>query len=263
MSILYSCSNNSFDYSGWSDEQKKEETKRLENEKRWFMQGTLVNQAFYDTLIAINPETAEYYSSKSIPHSKIGDYHIAFPLLEKAMELDPKEVLYYTSWLMTDLYKDYDRALIYLNKYDEYTPNKTDYAWGENVNFLKGEVLQALERHPEAIVEFNKVVEEEKDYTKAIVYIYRGISYIHEKLYSEAISDFDKAITIYDKSSMAYYYKGITLLKTGNKEAAIDAIKLSKELIKQGYKESDPYKEVYNEIYLMQVEDKLQEIMRD
>ncbi len=259
--MFFSClDTQSIDYSEWTEEQKAQETKRLEYENKWFFQGSIVNQANHNTLIAINPDVADYYSEKSVAHSKIGDYHIAIPLLEKAMELDPKETLYYTSWLMTDLYKDYDRALSYLNQYDEYTPNKTDYAWGENVNFLKGEVLQALERHSDAITEFTKVINEEKDFATASVYVYRGISYMYQEMYPEAISDFDKAITIYDKSSMGYYYKGITLLKIGDKEAAIEAFQESKKLIKQGYKDSDPYKEVYNEIYLMQVEDKLEEI---
>ncbi|MBG6128830.1 tetratricopeptide (TPR) repeat protein [Aquimarina sp. EL_43] len=259
--LLYSCREEKVvDYSEWTDKQKSEETKRLEYEKKWFFQGAVNEQAYLDTLIALNPDTADYYIEKSIANSKIGDYHIAIPLLEKAMEIDPKETLYYTSWLMTDLYKDYDRALLYLNQYDDYTPNKTDYAWGENVNSLKGEVLQALERHEEAIHEFTNVIKEEGDYVKASVYVYRGISYMHQKKYKIAISDFDMAIKLFDKSSMGYYYKGLTFLEMGNKKEAILAIEQSKKLIEQGYKASDPYKEVYNEIYLMQVEDKLKEI---
>lgn len=261
ISLLYSCQKEKgVDYSEWTEEQKSKETKRLEYEKKWSFQGAINEQAYLDTLIALNPDTADYYIEKSIANSKIGDYHIAIPLLEKAMELDQKETLYYTSWLMTDLYKDYDRALQYLNQYDDYTPDKTDYAWGENVNLLKGEVLQALERHEEAILEFTNAIEEEGDYVKVSAYVYRGISYMHQKKYKAAIADFDTAIKLFDKSSMGYYYKGLTLLEMGNKEEAILAIEQSKKLIEQGYKASDPYKEVYNEIYLMQVEDKLKEI---
>ena len=247
-------------YSNWTNEQKALETKRLENEKRWFSQGTINNQSYWDTLIHINPKEADYYRAKSIPHSKIGDYHIAIPLLEKAMELDPKKTLYYTSWLMTDLYKDYDRALDYLTQFDDYTPNKTDYAWGENVNFLKGEVLQAMDRQDEAIAEFTKAIEEDGDYVDMYAYVYRGISFLSVKKYHEAIADFDKSLELFDKSSMAYYYKGLTLLEMGNKKEAIDQIERAKALVEKGYKKSDPYKEVYNEIYLEQVEDKLEEI---
>ncbi len=59
---------------------------------------------------------------------------------------------------------------------------------------------------------------------------------------------------------MAYYYKGLNLIKIGKTKDAISCIKKAKALIEKGYKKSDPYKEVYNEIYLMQVEDKLKEI---
>ncbi len=258
---LFSCQNDkNIDLLSLTEEQKVAKTKELTYERGFHYQASTIRQSYTDSLILLNPKNAEYYQGKSIAHSKIGDYHIAIPLLEKAMELDPRETLYYTAWLMTDLYKDYERALIYLNQFDDYTPNKTDYAWGENVNFLKGEVLQGLDRHDEAISEFTKVINNEGDYTKALVFVYRGISYMHMKKHTKALQDFNEAIVLFDKSSMAYYYKGLTLLEMGDHKMAIDAIKQSRTLIKQGYKESDPYKEVYNEIYLMQVEDKLKEI---
>ncbi|WP_299437549.1 hypothetical protein [uncultured Aquimarina sp.] len=260
--ILNSCQefkNN--DFEDLTVAEKDLKTKELEYERGFHYQASFLRQAYTDSLILLNPKNAGYYQGKSIGHSKIGDYHISFPLLEKAMELDPKETLYYTSWLMTDLYKDYDRAIEYLNQYDDYTPGKVDYAWGNNVNFLKGEVLQALGRHEEAIVEFTKAINEEgMEYIDPSAFPYRGISYTALKEYDKAIADFDLGIKVYDKSSLSYYYKGITLLEIGKKPKALECLEKAKELVSKGYKKSDPYKEVYNEIYLMQIEDKLQEI---
>ncbi|MDY8137771.1 tetratricopeptide repeat protein [Aquimarina sp. 2201CG5-10] len=255
-----SCNQKEIDLSSLTPEEKETKVKQLTYERGFYYQASSMRQAYTDSLIMLDPQNAEYYSGKSIAHSKIGDYHIAFPLLQKAMQLDPKETLYYTSWLMTDLYKDYDRALEYLNQYDDYTPGKVDYAWGNNVNFLKGEILQALGKHKEAIDEFTIMIKEEKDFTDDSPFVYRGISLSHLKKHKQALVDFDKAIEVYDKSSMAYYYKGLTLLEIGEIEKAIIHIEKAKTLIQKGYKKSDPYKEVYNEIYLMQVEDKLKEI---
>ncbi|WP_378176816.1 tetratricopeptide repeat protein [Aquimarina sp. SS2-1] len=259
---FYSCQETKKqDFENLTAEERVLRTKELEYQRGFHYQASSFRQAYTDSLIALNPENASYYQGKSIGHSKIGDYHISFPLLEKAMKLDPKETLYYTSWLMTDLYKDYDRAIEYLNRYDDYTPGQVDYAWGNNVNFLKGEVLQALGRHEEAIAEFTKAINEEgMEYIDPSAFPYRGISYMALKKYKKAIADFDLGIKVYDKSSLSYYYKGIALLEMGKKNEALIHIEKAKELVSKGFKKSDPYKEVYNEIYLMQIEDKLREI---
>ncbi|WP_299214311.1 hypothetical protein [uncultured Aquimarina sp.] len=249
------------DFKNLTAEEKILKTKELEYERDYYYQANTIRQAYFDTLLMLNPDNEYYHREKSVAHSKIGDYHISFPLLQKSLQLDPEEALYYTSWLMTDLYKDYDRAIEYLNKYDDYRPGKVDYAWGNNVNFLKGEVLQALGRHEEAIVEFTKAIDEEgTEYIDPSAFPYRGISYAALKKYKEAIADFDLGIKVYDKSSLSYYYKGITLLEIGDNNQALIHIEKARTLVSKGYKKSDPYKEVYNEIYLMQIEDKLKEI---
>jgi len=260
--ILCSCQETqNIELENLTKEEKILKTKELEYERNYYYQANTIRQAYFDTLLMLNPDNEYYHREKSVAHSKIGDYHISFPLLQRSLELDPEEALYYTSWLMTDLYKDYDRAIEHLNQYDDYTPGKVDYVWGNNVNFLKGEVLQALGRHEEAIIEFTKAIDEEgNEYIDPSAFPYRGISYTALKKYKEALADFDLGIKVYDKSSLSYYYKGITLLEIGDKAQALVHIEKAKELVSKGYKKSDPYKEVYNEIYLMQIEDKLKEI---
>ncbi|RZS93190.1 tetratricopeptide repeat protein [Aquimarina brevivitae] len=262
ISILTSCNTNKNPFQDLSADEKTQKIKSFEYAKATYFQGSLRRQKYFDSLIQLNPSNHEYYKAKSMSHSKIGDYHLAFPLLQEAMKLNPKETLYYTSWLMSDLYKDYDRALSYLNQYDAYTPGKTDYAWGENVNFLKGEVLQALGRHEEAIEEFTKAIEVEGDFIDYAAFVYRGISYDYLGQFEKALQDYDSTLQIYDKSSMAYYYRALTLVKLNKKEEAVKNLNKALDLIKLGYKKSDPYKEVYNEIYQMQVVDKLAELQR-
>ncbi len=261
ISVLISCKEQSKDFSKLTAKEKEKLTNHYAIERGMSLQGSLKEQKYADSLILLHPEVAKYYQGKSIGLSKIGDYHKAFPLLEKALALNPDETLYYLSWLMTDLYKDYDRALKYLEQYDAMTPDKADYAWGNNVNFLKGEILQATEKHHEAIVEFSKAITEEGiAYVDVYAIVYRGISYAAIGEYKKAIADYDQSLRLYDKGSMAYYYKGLSLWELGEKEKAIVCIEEARRLILQGYKKKDPYKEAYNEIYLMQVEDKLEEL---
>ena len=127
--------------------------------------------------------------------------------------------------------------------------------------FRSGEVLQALGRHEDAIIEFTKAIEEEgEDHIDYSAFVYRGISFDYLGELEKALEDYNNTLKIYDKSSMAYYYRGLAFLKLDQKRKAIKDLEIALSLIKKGYKKSDPYKEVYNEIYAMQVEDKLKEL---
>ena len=240
--------------------QKAAKTQELDSLKSHYYQGAKIREAMFDTLIALNPENEYYYREKSVAHSKIGDYHIAIPLLEKSASLNPSESLYYYSWLLTNLYHDYERALVRLQQYDDLTPGSIDYAWGENVNFLKGQMYKQLKRYDEAIREFDYYIATEGEYVDMYVYVYRGITYLEKGSYEEALIDFEQALTLFDKCAMAQYYKGLTYLQLSDTSSALEAIYKAKALVEKGYKKRDPYKEVYNEVHLMQIEDKLAEI---
>lgn len=240
--------------------QKATKTKELDSLRRYYAQGFRIRQAMFDSLIALNPQNEYYYREKSVAHSKIGDYHIAIPLLEKSASLNPSESLYYYSWLLSNLYHDYERALVKLQQYDDLTPGAVDYAWGENVNFLKGQMYKQLKQYDSAIREFDIYISTEGEGVDMYVFVYKGIAYLEKGSYNEALKDFETALSLYDKSSMAHYYKGLALLQLGDTTAAVESIRRARDLVAKGYKKADPYKEVYNEVNLMQIDDKLAEI---
>jgi tetratricopeptide (TPR) repeat protein len=225
-------------------------------------QGSRHNQAMYDTLIRIDPFTERWYRQKSIAHTKIGDYHIAFPLLEKAARLDPKESLYYYSWLLVELYRDYDRALHYLTTFDTLTPNQVDYAWGTNVHLLKGLCHKQKGDYPKAIAAFNDCIASEPfDAVDVYTFVYRGICYTKTGEAEKAIADFDEAIRRYERCTMAYFYKGQALWTLQrDAEGARAMYEKTKILLAQGYKKTDPYIEVFDEVHLIMVEDALAEL---
>ena len=236
--------------------EEKVKTNQLEADRRMYYQGSQIRQAIFDTLIMLNPETEYYYRQKSIAHTKIGDYHIAFPLLEKSAELDPKESLYYYSWLLLYLYRDYERALERLQQYDDLTPNQMDVAWGENVDYLKGLAHKQLGNYPEAIRAFTKAIEEEgAQNVDLYAFVYRGIAYAQMADHREAILDFDQAIQLYQKCTMAYYYKAVSLAALGQREKASTFFTKAEELLRQGIKKTDPYVEVFDEVHLEMIED--------
>ncbi|MEN0003172.1 MAG: tetratricopeptide repeat protein [Bacteroidota bacterium] len=262
--FFFGCSqNNPNSYRNMSKEERRIAADTFYNSYAYkSYQGSRYNQAMYDTLIRIDPFTEKYYRQKSITHTKIGDYHIAFPLLEKSARLDPKESLYYYSWLLIELYRDYPRALDYLEQFDTLTPNQVDYAWGINVHHLRGLCYKQLGQYEKAVETFNQCVASEP-YNAVDVYtfVYRGICHYHLQNSQAALADFDEAIRRYSRCSMAYYNKGKTLweLDKNAPEARKHLLK-AKELVLNGHKKTDPYIEVFDEVYVEMVEEVLAEM---
>lgn len=263
--LVINCKQNvtkkNIDLSHLSELEKNRLIERIQedvNKKKPF-QGSLIHQRRCDTLLALEHNISGALQEKSTPFTKSGDYHIAFPLLEKSAEINPEDALYYYSWLLLYYYRDYERALYRLNQYDNLTPKQHDYAWGENVNYLKGLSLKQLGRFNEAIKEFSKAILDEGDMVDSYAYVYRGISYSKIGSLNQAISDFDKAIEMYDKCTAAYFWKA-EVLRNHNLDMAIENYTVALDLLEKGYYRSDIYVELFDIPTLQQVKDILSSI---
>ncbi len=251
------------DYSHLTPVERQQMTIRLDSIQEFYRSGTRYHQAIYDTLIAVNPNIERYYRQQAIPYNQTGDYHLGFPLMEKAAALHAKAALNYYCWLLLYQYRDYERALMRLNQYDNLTPDQTDAVWGRNIHFLKGLVRKQLGHQPTAIQEFTTCVEEDGKNVDVYVYVYRGICQHELKAYDQAIADFDTAIAEYDKCTMAYYYKALTLLELDRREEALSCLKVADDLLKRGYKQTDPFTEIFDEIHPEMVADQLKALEAD
>ncbi len=224
-----------------------------------YHQGSDFANGKLDTLQMIDPTNEYYFRERSVIHSKQGDYHLAIPLLERSLEIDPAECLYYYSWLMLYHYRDYDRALELLETYDELTPNVRDYAWSMNVNFLKGICHKQMGNYQKAVDEFVTVIEDEGELVDYMVYVYLGISKMALGQHREALSSFNAALNLFNESAMAYYYRGLTNHELGRTTNAKSDMQKTLDLMRRGNKESHNYFELFDEVHPMMAEDRLKE----
>ncbi len=234
--------------------QKLDENTLLLKRKK-FYQGSLKRQANSDALIAINPDESKYYQGKSMAHTKIGDYHIAFPLLEKAWELNPKETGYYYGWLLLYYYRDYPRALDRLKRYDDFTPDQPDFCWGEHINYLKGLCYKQMGDYSSAIREFDLLIDYEGEHVDVYAYVYRGICFMELEKFNEAIESFNLAIANYPQCAMAYFYKGLCYRETDFPKLSKEAFYQAKALIEKGYFKRHAYHEAFDAVSLEMVND--------
>lgn len=240
-----------------------EELKQLEDtlSKRVldYIEGTEIRQAQWDTLIAINPEKEEYYRRKSFAHSRIGDFHIAFPLVEKAIQLDPMNSLYYLSWQMLFLYRDYDKTIEYLNYYNDISEG-VNFVWGENLHYLLGLAYKQKGLYDQAVENFDLCIAHNKKATSEYVYVYRGIAQLRNECLKSALQDFEIAIQKHEKCTMAWTYKGEALVYLEEYEEAYASLLKAKALLQKGIKKRHAYHEVFDEVYISQIEELIDRI---
>ncbi len=268
--LITACNNNTtptekkLDLSEFSKEEKRLILDRLNNLKpnNGYFQGGLRADKILDTLMLLEPTNSDHHHTKSVGHSKIGNYHIAFPLLEEAVKINPPDILYYYPWLLLYYYHDYERALKYFNEFDDLTPNQVDFAMSENVYYLKGMALKQLGRDEEAIASLTQAVKSDGENVDPYVHVYRGICYLQQKKYDAAIADFDFVLNDLDdpRNSMAHYYKGEAYLQKGSIDKAKMHFLEAQKLIEKGYVKTDPYWELFDFVSGERVKDKLESL---
>ena len=220
------------------------------------------NKIMSYSLSKIKKPNENMFHAISVQNTKNGNYNIAIPALEKAYEINPKEVGPYYGWVLMYYYHDYKKALTILNIFDNSTPQFSDYPMGECIHYLKGLAHKELGNNEEAIKEFdisinNEIKQHGESWIDYQIYLNKGISLLNLNRNKEAILEFNNTLKNYDKCSEAYYFMGLSNLKLGSTELACINFKKADELISQGYKSSDVYVELFHEIYKQQIDEVL------
>jgi tetratricopeptide (TPR) repeat protein len=214
-------------------------------------QGSIKSQNLFKELIKDNPDFSDAYFEYSVAFNKRGDFANGFEFLNKAVQLEPNIHLGYRGWLRLRKLRDYNNALKDFEEYDSQTPKTTDYPWGENLNFLKGECYFGKNEFEKAIEEFRKVIDKDKDYADIHNYVYLGLCYYKLNQKEAAILQFNKLLSIYDTTCEAdYYLAKIYFEKSEFEKARIHIINAEKNI---AYKREDSYNEFLNEVYLTEI----------
>jgi len=211
---------------------------------------------------------AHDFQSWSVLNSKNGNYSIAINKLEKAIEMDFQEEADYYGWLLLYYYRDYEKSLSILEKYDALTPTFSDAPMGEDIHYLKGLCHMQMNHYQKAIDEFdiyinNLATTHGEDFVDVYTFVQKGRCLAELGKQNEAILSYKKAIKYYEKCSEAYYFMGLTQLEMNNKVDACVNFNIALDLINTGYKSSDNYVEYFHEIYPQQIEESIAESCKD
>jgi len=204
-----------------------------------------------------NPKENIYHAI-SVQNTKNGNYSIAIDALEKAYAINPNEMGAYYGWVLLYYYHEYKKALDILERYDDLTPNFSDYPMGECIHYLKGLAYKELGNYDLALEEFNLSIkygleEHDENWIDYQIFLNRGITLFYLNKNTEAIEEFQRVIKNYDKCSGAYYFKGLALAKIEENTDACLSFTQSLELIRKGFKSYDPYVELFHAVYEQEI----------
>lgn len=231
---------------------------KLAYQNLYFGNNAIGNEMLHYAASQLDNISASEYHEMSVQNTKNGNYIEAVADLEQAIKLDPTYNGYY-GWVLLYYYHDYEKALKHLELYDALTPNFNDAAVGEDVHFLKGIAHMKLKNYAVAIIEFDKNI---KHYTKTYgekwtnpyCSFYKGRCYQALNKLKKADEAFTTAIKIDSNCTEAYYYKGLNLIQMKKMQLAKQQLNKALSLIKNGNKQTDVYVELFDEVYLADIE---------
>lgn len=215
-------------------------------------QGTLFSQTMFNILKFQYPENSTLYFEQSVAFNKYGYHAKGFELLDKAVDLDPKTHLGYRGYMKLRFLRDYNGALADFNQLDSLTPNFNDAPWGENIDFLRGECHYGNKDYVKAINCFQKNIKNQSaGWADIQSFVYLGICKYELGNYEDAIIEFNKALEQSDKTTEAYFYLSKVYKQIDSLPKAREFLVKAKENL--NYKRDDPYNEYLNEIYLSDI----------
>lgn len=206
------------------------------------------------------PPKASTHRIFSIQLTKIGNFDESYELLSRASQFGPEEVDGYFGWIMLYYYRDYEKALELLQKYDAFTPNLVDYVSDDNILYAKGLCHKQLNNLEQALSLFNQAIEFELkrhhgdiEWIPLHYFYQRGRTHHLLNNFDAAIEDYNTALKIWDASSESLYYKAQAIYELGDSTLACETLDAALRAIKKGLKSQDTYVELFDEVYEQQI----------
>ena len=157
---------------------------------------------------------AEAHNTRGVVHNEKGEFDLAMPDFNKAIELDPDFAKAYINRGAIYIEKGaFDLAIPDFNKAIELNPD--DVAAYSN----RGTAYANTGRFDLAVQDLHKAVELKPD--DANEYASRGTAYIGTGEFDLAIQDFDKAIELNPSDANAYNSRGVVHINKGEPDLAI------------------------------------------
>ena len=233
------------------------ETEKATNE----YSGSASFQKYLLNAIKLCPGFHHAYFELSVNYAKRGLMHEWIKLMDKAVEISPEDHLGWRGWYHWFFANNYEKAIADIDRldalvvYDLGTTGDGLY----HLNILKGLCYKGLGKTKKAIQVIETCMEDEEYYQGAYDYLHLGVLYLEDNQPLKALDAFNIQNS-YNEMSEVYFYSAKANLSLGNIEAAIDLLNLALVKYNQRIAMHDPYRQLVDEIYKVDIENALKSV---
>ena len=217
-------------------------------------------QTILDEAIKIDPTFDYPYWAKSVAYLKSGDFQTWKKLIDKAVELNPKQHLGYRGWCRYQFFRDYEGAIRDIEELDSLV--SYDIGQSQNgtyhLNIAKGLCYKAIGEKEKAIsiIEDQIKLNEAEDFIGANDYLHLGVLYLETNNFEKALAAFEKQ-SKYNELAENQYYSALAYKALKKPDEYKTGLKKAKELYLEGNNLTDPYSSPMDKIYLKDIEEEI------
>ncbi|MBQ4912833.1 tetratricopeptide repeat protein [Maribacter sp. MMG018] len=217
-------------------------------------------QTILDESIEIDPTFDYAYWAKSIAYLKSGDFVSWKKLIDKAVELKPKNHLGYRGWCRYQFFRDYKGAIKDFEKLDSLVGY--DIGQSQNgtyhLNIAKGLCYKAIGEKEKAVQIIEKQIKlnEKENFIGSYDYLHLGVLYLE-------LGNFEKAIELFKKQSKDnelaenQYYLALAYKNLNKKTEYKSCLEKAKELYIGQSRMFDFYSNPMDKVYLENIENEI------
>lgn len=224
-------------------------------------QGSNASQVHFLKSMELCPELAYAYFEHAVPFAKNGLMHEWIGLMNKAVALNAEEHLGWRGWYHWFFMHNYEKAI----KDIDSPKTIIDYDIGAtgdgfyHLSVMQGLCYKGLGQYQKAIDVIEECMTSEYYDQGAYDYLHLGVLYLELGKAEEALDLFQQQMD-YNDLSEAYYYSAKAYHLLEDQQTAVEYLETSLEKYDAGLAMSNPYRQLVDEIYRLDIQDALIEV---
>lgn len=216
-----------------------------------FSQGSHVSQHYFDSAIKNCPTLAYAYSEKSVAFLKRGYFIQWKKLIDKAIELDPKQYLFYRAWCQFFFLRNYESTIKDLERLKSLHETPF-FGMGQNGDYDLRVVLalayKMIGERSKAISIIEEAIASDNYYVGLYDYLHLGVLYIEVNQPDNAIKTLEKQLLENDIAEV-HFYLAKAYQQKGEIDKSIARLKEALSLYEKDRKMQNYYYQYIDQIY--------------
>jgi len=222
-------------------------------------QGSYESQNLFDKSIQTCPTIAYAHMEKGVAFLKRGDFITWKKLIDKAVELEPKEYLGYRGWCRLQFLRDYEGAIQDIEQLQKIYPYDIGHCQTGDYHLTIARALcyKELGQKEKALDIMEQQLANKKHHLGLYDYYHLGVLQWELGQYENALLSFQKQVKENDYLGETYYYIALIHKDLGQTAAYLENLEKAKSYYEKGHFRTDAYAEMIDKIYLADIEKEL------